>query len=139
MPRPSSVAASAAKPSQTVSARPTKPSSAATVTGVVWDAALFGSAPFRPVRSAYAFLKPPAPTPSTGCAAAIRIPCETRFARPLVMAFTPERPWPTRSCRTLGKPKLAATTTAASPTSPATARHPQTIAAATTTPVPSAT
>lgn len=35
-----------------MSASPTKPPSAATVTGVVWEAAFFGSLPFSPVLSA---------------------------------------------------------------------------------------
>src|SRR2546430_12556985 len=69
----------------------------------------------------------------------MRTPCETRFALPLVIAFTPERPWPTRSWRTLGNPRLATPTSSASATSPTTALLPQTSAAATTTPLASET
>ena len=60
-PTPNSVAARAEKTSQPMSASPMNPSSAATVTGVVCEAAFFGSLPLSPVRSAYARLNPPAP------------------------------------------------------------------------------
>ena len=72
------------------SARPGTPVSAATVTGVSCDAAVFGSLPFRCTRSAYARLKPPTPTPRTGCALAIRIPLATRLALPLDALLSPE-------------------------------------------------
>ena len=77
------------------SASPTTPVSAATVTGVSCDAAVFGSLPFSfgNTRSAYARLKPPTPTPRTGCAFAIRIPLATRLARPLEALFSPLVVW----------------------------------------------
>lgn len=51
-PSPSSVAASDASTSHPRRSNPGSPSSAATVTGVVCEAAFFGSAPLSPVRSA---------------------------------------------------------------------------------------
>jgi hypothetical protein len=69
------------------------PVSAATVTGVSWEAAAFGSFPFRCVSLAYATLKLPMPTPPAGWWTAIRIPFVTSFDRPPEALFSP-RPWP---------------------------------------------
>ena len=57
------------------------------MTGVECEAAFFGSAPLRPVFSAYARLKLPVPTPRTGWSTAILSPLPTSPARSLVTAF----------------------------------------------------
>ena len=83
-------------------ASPGMPVSAATVTGVVCEAAAFGSLPASPSRSAYARLKPPMPTPATGWWSAIRIPLPTSAARPLVALFQARRGCARERCRTCG-------------------------------------
>ncbi len=138
-PSPRPIARSAAATSQQSSASPTIPCSAATVTGVVCDATRFGSFPLIPRRCAYSRENPPAPTPATGWSSAIRIPWPTRFARPDVIRFTPERDFPTMSWRTCGTASTTAHVTAPSATSASVARRPHTTAAATTIPAASAT
>ena len=94
------------------SRRPGRPSSAATVTGVVCDAAAFGSLPRRCARSLYARRNPPTPTPITGWWIATLTPFETSVERPLVTCDRDAR-W-----RTAGETTIAAITT----TIPATTR-----------------
>ena len=87
---------------QRESTSPTSPVSAATVTGVVCDAAFFGSLPLNLTRSAYARLNPPAPTPVSGWCTAMRIPLATRLERPLVTSFRPCDVWCCSDRRTCG-------------------------------------
>ena len=67
------------------------------------------------------------------------MPWPTRFARPDVTRFTPERDLPTISSRICGTASRTAHVTAPSTTSASVARRPQATAAATTMPAASAT
>ena len=106
-------AASAAATSQSRSTSPGTPVSAATVTGVLCDAAAFGSLPFRPARSAYARLKPATPTPTAGWSTAMSTPREISEARPLVASFQPLLVCSSSVWRTCGAENPSASATAA--------------------------
>ncbi len=110
---------SATKRSQAESSTPGTPVSASTVTGVLCDAAAFGSLPLRCVRSAYARLNPPSPTPCTGWCAAIASPFVTSLNRPPDAAFSDRS-------RVLGSTSATTTRTTSPAASTAAARQRQT-------------
>ena len=112
-PRRRNVNTSTAPTIQRSSASPGIPLSAATVTGVLCDAAFFGSFPLRRVSSPYECLNPPTPTPNTGFCLAILIPFETSPARPLVEASRPEPEFFNSALRTCGLATLTARKTTA--------------------------
>jgi hypothetical protein len=110
---------------------PGSPVSAATVTGVSWEAAAFGLRPFRCFRFAYSRLKPPIPTPCTGWSSAMSVPVETSSNLPPDVAFS-ER-W-----RTLGNASATTSTPAATTPTGIAARWRQTSHVTSTTPAISA-
>ncbi len=113
------------------SASPGNPVSAATVTGVSWEAAALGLRPFRCFRFAYSRLNPPIPTPCTGWSRAMSLPVETSSNLPPDAAFS-ER-W-----RTLGNASATTSTPAATSPIGMTARLRQTSHETRTTPAISA-
>ena len=115
------------------------PPSAATVTGIVWDATRFGSSPGIPRRRAYSWENPPAPTPESGWSSVMRIPWPTRFARPDVIRLTPERDLPTSSSRTCGTARSTTVVAAPRPTRMSVVLRPHATATATTIPAARAT